>query len=38
MGKLLYKPLGIAFGGLGGIVASTVFQRIWADATPKSQP
>ncbi len=30
MSKLLYKPLGIAFGVLGGIVASTVFQRAWA--------
>jgi hypothetical protein len=27
--KLLYKPLGIAFGVLGGILAGTVFKQIW---------
>ena len=29
MAKLLYKPLGIAFGVLGGILAGTVFKQIW---------
>jgi Protein of unknown function (DUF4235) len=27
--KLLYKPLGIAFGVLGGILAGSVFKQIW---------
>ena len=29
MAKLLYKPLGIVFGVLGGIMAGTVFKQIW---------
>lgn len=29
MAKLLYKPLGIAFGVLGGILAGAVFKQIW---------
>lgn len=28
--KVLYKPLGIAFGVLGGILASSLFQRVWS--------
>jgi Protein of unknown function (DUF4235) len=27
--KLLYKPLGIVFGVLGGILAGMVFRQIW---------
>jgi hypothetical protein len=27
--KVLYKPLGIVFGVLGGILAGTVFKQIW---------
>jgi len=27
--KLLYKPLGIAFGVLGGILAGAIFKQIW---------
>jgi Protein of unknown function (DUF4235) len=27
--KLLYKPLGILFGVLGGILASTIFKQVW---------
>jgi hypothetical protein len=27
--KLLYKPLGMLFGVLGGIVASAVFKQAW---------
>ena len=29
MAKLLYKPLGIAFGVVDGILAGTVFKQIW---------
>ena len=29
MAKLLYKPLGIAFGVLGGIMAGAVFKQVW---------
>jgi hypothetical protein len=29
MGKLLYKPFGLLFGALGGVVASAVFKRVW---------
>ena len=29
MAKLLYKPLGIGFGVLGGILAGAVFKQIW---------
>ncbi|MEV4420050.1 DUF4235 domain-containing protein [Patulibacter sp. NPDC049589] len=27
--KLLYKPLGIAFGVLGGLVGGAIFKQIW---------
>ncbi|WP_033822708.1 DUF4235 domain-containing protein [Kitasatospora sp. MBT63] len=30
MGKILYKPLGLLFGVLGGVVARGVFKRLWA--------
>ena len=29
MAKLLYKPLGILFGVLGGILAGAVFKQAW---------
>ena len=29
MAKLIYRPLGIAFSVLGGILASAVFKQIW---------
>ncbi len=29
MAKLLYKPLGIAFGVMGGILAGAAFKQIW---------
>ena len=29
MKKVLYKPLSIAFGVAGGIVAGAVFKRVW---------
>ncbi len=31
--KLLYKPLGLLFGVLGGILATQIFERIWRLAT-----
>ncbi|MFI8460980.1 DUF4235 domain-containing protein [Kitasatospora sp. NPDC085464] len=30
MVKILYKPLGLLFGALGGVAAGAVFQRLWA--------
>jgi len=35
--KLLYKPLGMLFGVLGGIIATAVFQRVWRLATGDSE-
>ncbi|GAA3884137.1 DUF4235 domain-containing protein [Saccharothrix violaceirubra] len=29
MSKLLYRPLGLAFGLLGGFLAGKVFDRLW---------
>ena len=29
MGKLLYRPLGIVFSVLGGLIASTIFKQVW---------
>jgi predicted metal-dependent enzyme (double-stranded beta helix superfamily) len=29
MRKLLYKPLGLAFGVAGGILAGMVFKQVW---------
>ena len=29
MAKVLYKPLGIVFSVLGGILAGTVFKQVW---------
>jgi uncharacterized protein DUF4235 len=29
MAKILYRPLGIGFSVLGGILASVVFKQIW---------
>ena len=34
MAKLIYKPLGIAFGVLGGIVAGAVFKQICLALAP----
>jgi len=41
MAKLVYKPFGILFGVLGGLVAGAVFKRIWGlaaneTASPKA--
>lgn len=30
--KLIYKPLGLIMGALGGFLAGTVFKRLWAFA------
>ncbi|MFB8201720.1 DUF4235 domain-containing protein [Kitasatospora purpeofusca] len=30
MVKILYKPPGLLFGALGGVVAGAVFKRLWA--------
>ncbi|MFI9583577.1 DUF4235 domain-containing protein [Streptomyces sp. NPDC052236] len=29
MGKLLYKPFGLLFGALGGVLAGAVFKQVW---------
>ena len=29
MAKVIYKPLGLLFGILGGLVAGAVFKRVW---------
>ena len=29
MARLLYKPLGLAFGALGGVLAGALFKQIW---------
>lgn len=29
MGKLIYKPLGLALGVAGGVIAGAVFKRVW---------
>ena len=29
MAKLIYKPLGIIFGVLGGLTAGTIFKQVW---------
>ncbi|MEU1425148.1 MULTISPECIES: DUF4235 domain-containing protein [unclassified Kitasatospora] len=28
--KILYKPLGLLFGVLGGLIAGALFRRLWA--------
>ncbi|HEV2778618.1 MAG TPA: DUF4235 domain-containing protein [Actinophytocola sp.] len=38
MNKLLYKPLGLLFGALGGVLASTVFRKVWQTATGEDEP
>jgi hypothetical protein len=39
--KLLYKPLGLILGALGGLVGGTLFKRVWTwtsgqDDAPKA--
>jgi hypothetical protein len=38
MDKLLYKPLGLLFGALGGVAASTIFRKVWQKATGEDEP
>lgn len=38
MAKLLYKPIGIVVGVLGGIVAGRVFKRVWAMVAGEEDP
>jgi hypothetical protein len=40
--KLLYKPLGIAFGVLGGMIGGAIFKQVWKlvsnqDDAPKAK-
>ena len=37
MFKLLYRPLGLLFGVLGGIAASALFARTWKLATGEDE-
>jgi len=37
MAKLLYKPFGLLFSVLGGIVAGAVFKRIWGAAADEEE-
>jgi Protein of unknown function (DUF4235) len=38
MAKALYKPLGIVFSVLGGIVAGTIFKQIWKRISDEEDP
>jgi Protein of unknown function (DUF4235) len=38
MAKLIYKPFGIAFGLLGGLLAKLVFRRVWAVVSNEREP
>jgi hypothetical protein len=29
MARILYKPLGLIFGVIGGVVAGSIFKRVW---------
>ena len=37
MAKLVYKPLGLIFGVLGGVVASAIFKRLWQAVAREDQ-
>jgi len=36
--KLLYKPMGVAFSVLGGIVAGALFKRLWSHLSGQTDP
>jgi hypothetical protein len=36
--KLLYKPLGIVFGVIGGILAGKLFKKIWQWVAHEDEP
>ena len=38
MSKLLYKPLGIVFGVIGGILAGKLFKKIWQWVADEDEP
>jgi hypothetical protein len=38
MVRLLYKPFGLLFGVTGGMVAGTVFKRVWSSVAHESTP
>ena len=38
MAKLVYRPLGLAFGVLGGILAGVVFKQIWKLVAHEDEP
>jgi len=37
MAKIVYKPLGLFFSVLGGIVAGAIFKRVWQAVTHESE-
>jgi hypothetical protein len=38
MAKLLYKPLGLIFGVVGGILAGKLFKKIWQWVADEDEP
>jgi hypothetical protein len=36
--KLLYKPLGLLFGVLGGLAGGAIFKRIWKWTSGQDEP
>jgi Protein of unknown function (DUF4235) len=36
--KLLYKPVGIVFGIIGGVLAKRVFEKLWGLVDDKKPP
>jgi uncharacterized protein DUF4235 len=36
--KILYKPFGLIFSVLGGIVAGAIFKRIWGAVADEEEP
>ena len=38
MAKLIYKPLGLVFGILGALIASTIFKQLWKRLSGEGDP
>ena len=38
VGKALYKPLGVVFGVLGGLLAGAVFRKVWSLVSDDPEP
>jgi Protein of unknown function (DUF4235) len=38
MARLLYKPLGLVFGILGGLLAGAIFKRVWSRVAHEEDP